>query len=724
MEQIRIIKEMRDRDIKAGRTGTDIRPRFMVWENVAGSFSSNGGRDFAAVLEETIRVVEPEAPNISPLDYDWTLSGCFVGKQWSVAWRVLDAQFWGVPQRRRRIALVADFGGQCAQEILFERCRSKGNSESCETQREGTSGDASDSFRTASGLFGKLGFGWWEPRGRDLNSDSSETAGTGFGETGFGYWQPGIQTLRAGHERKDYSNNVVVSDTVALEGNGSRESHQGDGYSETDTMYTLNTVEQHSVCYSIPAFNSGGMISDNPNTGYNPNDVARTLDTMGGDPTGYQGGIAVVQAAPDDCQDQGTTYGVTSKGNGDTFISAERHTSLSTGGGEAGQGYPCVLTPDDSGCLNPLDVQSKHIQPESDVGESYVMRSSGIQCLNPEDPQSERIYHPDGVYHSLNANSGGGLSRDGVIQPICLESDQMPAVCCASGFKGGQSDGGIGYQEETAPTLSASSSALEPTVVYSVCAEADQGAVYPDVARTLTARYDSSPCIDRGQEFVVYESHDQDARYTELGETCSTVSAKYGTGGGNAPMVVSCGNGQSNIASQVSEEVAGTLNCMHDQQIICAAVDCRNGTEDADTNGTFQAKPNSGTSLKYNNVVRQSYIVRRLTPLEAERLQGLPDGWTDIGEWVDSKGKKHRSADAPRYKAIGNGIAVPPWLWVLSRLNQYCGEDKTMASLFNGISTYPLIWSFLNGKENCSWDSEVDEFCNALTRIRFPDTDE
>ena len=130
-EIIRLIKEMRDRDVKAGRTGTDIRPRFVVLENVPHLLSINGGRDFAAVLEETIRVVEPEAPDISPLDYQWTLSGCFVGKQWSVAWRVLDAQFWGVPQRRRRIALVADFGGQCAPEILFiRRCKNWNTSES------------------------------------------------------------------------------------------------------------------------------------------------------------------------------------------------------------------------------------------------------------------------------------------------------------------------------------------------------------------------------------------------------------------------------------------------------------------------------------------------------------------------------------------------------------------------------------------------------------------
>ena len=111
MEQIRIIKEMRSKDAESGRTGTDIRPRFMVWENVPGAFSVNGGRDFAAVLEETIKVSQPEIPAILPPKDGWANSGCFLGTGFSVAWRVLDAQFFGVPQRRRRIALIADFAG-------------------------------------------------------------------------------------------------------------------------------------------------------------------------------------------------------------------------------------------------------------------------------------------------------------------------------------------------------------------------------------------------------------------------------------------------------------------------------------------------------------------------------------------------------------------------------------------------------------------------------------
>lgn len=149
MEQIRIIKEMRDKDAKAGRTGTDVRPRFMVWENVSGAFSVNGGADFAAVLEETIRVAEPEAPDIPVPRKGWTTAGCFMGDGWSVAWRVLDAQYWGVPQRRRRIALVADFGGQSAPEILFKPTSLSGHFEPCGETWKGTAGDAENGVRDA-----------------------------------------------------------------------------------------------------------------------------------------------------------------------------------------------------------------------------------------------------------------------------------------------------------------------------------------------------------------------------------------------------------------------------------------------------------------------------------------------------------------------------------------------------------------------------------------------
>ena len=147
MEQIRIIKEMREEDELRGRTGVAIRPRYMVWENVPGAFSSNEGKDFAAVIEEAVRVVEPEAPPIPVPDKGWPTAGYVMGDQWSVAWRVLDAQFWGVPQRRRRIALIADFGGHSAPEILFVRKSVSGNTEPGEPKRKETAGTAGE--RTA-----------------------------------------------------------------------------------------------------------------------------------------------------------------------------------------------------------------------------------------------------------------------------------------------------------------------------------------------------------------------------------------------------------------------------------------------------------------------------------------------------------------------------------------------------------------------------------------------
>ena len=121
MEQIRVIKEMRNESIK--RTDKHIRPRYAVWENVPGAFSSNKGEDFRIVLEEFCKIKDETAyiPRPSGGGWGWKPCGCIMGDGYSVAWRVLDAQFWGVPQRRRRIWLVADFAGERAPEILFVR---------------------------------------------------------------------------------------------------------------------------------------------------------------------------------------------------------------------------------------------------------------------------------------------------------------------------------------------------------------------------------------------------------------------------------------------------------------------------------------------------------------------------------------------------------------------------------------------------------------------------
>ena len=136
---------------------------------------------------------------------------------------------------------------------------------------------------------------------------------------------------------------------------------------------------------------------------------------------------------------------------------------------------------------------------------------------------------------------------------------------------------------------------------------------------------------------------------------------------------------------------------------------------------TLKARDYKDPQIVYKMEEDMKSVVRRLTPLECERLQGYPDGWTDIGEWIDSNGKKHKDADSPRYKALGNSIALPFWEWMAERMIKVLkndGEEKpTMASLFDGIGGFPLVYS----RHGCEpiWASEIEEFPMAVTKIRF-----
>lgn len=111
--------------------------------------------------------------------------------------------------------------------------------------------------------------------------------------------------------------------------------------------------------------------------------------------------------------------------------------------------------------------------------------------------------------------------------------------------------------------------------------------------------------------------------------------------------------------------------------------------------------------------------VRRLTPLECERLQGFPDGWTDIGEWADTKGKTRQTADSARYKALGNSIALPFWKVLARRISAQYDRDITMGSLFDGIGGFPLAFEHCGGK--AVWASEIEEFPIAVTKRHFPE---
>lgn len=184
------------------------------------------------------------------------------------------------------------------------------------------------------------------------------------------------------------------------------------------------------------------------------------------------------------------------------------------------------------------------------------------------------------------------------------------------------------------------------------------------------------------------DNHPQDGRIgmSKTGNT-QTLDAKNGTGGNNGPLVL--------------------------------CVDCRHGTEDSTAQTLTGGNGGRGHSLNQQPVIHRQSGLWRLTPLECERLQGYPDGWTDIGDWTDDKGRTRKSSDAARYKALGNSIALPPWKWVLKRISAQFERDATMGSLFDGIGGFPLLWEQLNGKGSCLWASEIEPFCVAVTKRRF-----
>ena len=289
----------------------------------------------------------------------------------------------------------------------------------------------------------------------------------------------------------------------------------------------------------------------------------------------------------------------------------------------------------------------------------------GVMCMNPWDAQSARVYDQDGVWHSLNANENGGMARDSVL--------------CA-GFKLGNSEQArsIGYQEELSPTLNAECGGNKPAVVA------------PAVALDMTHACD-----------VI----------RECGEQVPALQARMGTGGNQVPLTYGIGNGQANEAGIMAEEVSQTLNTMHDAQ----AVMCE------DVSHALRAKANCAYREDAETYLVQNKVVRRLTPLECTRLQGYPDGWVDIGDWTDEKGKKHKDADSPKYKALGNSIALPFWDWMLRRMARYLPEGATLGSLFDGIAGFPLIWERIHGRGAARWASEIEPFPIAVTKKHFPE---
>lgn len=339
-QAIRIIREMRE--ITNGE-----KPRYCVWENVPGAFSSNGGEDFRSVLEAVIGIKEPGAEVPAPPKNGWPHADIYMGDGWSVAYRLLDAQYWGVPQRRARIFLVADLGGGCAGDILFKS--------------EGLSGYSAEGFeawkraaRDPESSAGEAGCVCLNDQGGERMDLTGDVTGTLRAEThgqpplvaaGFctehsaksrsiGYEEETSPTLRAGvvpaaialeHHPADCRIGIDGGDAIQTltsrmgTGGGNvplvmtpdgpfvpytlkiRCGKEGGGKGalvQEDLSATLATNNDQTLfapsAFGISSDHSNAMLSSNPHSGIYEAKTSRTLDTSGGNPGCNQGGIAVV----------------------------------------------------------------------------------------------------------------------------------------------------------------------------------------------------------------------------------------------------------------------------------------------------------------------------------------------------------------------------------------------------------------------------------------------
>lgn len=536
-EAVRIIREMRYATFGAY-------PKYAVWENVPGAFSSNKGEDFHAVLQSLCRVIDPDAVIPRPTDarggIKWPRAGAILADHYSLAWRTMDAQHWGVPQRRLRISLVLDLTGGCAGEILFEP----------------------ESLR--------------------------------------GHFAPGITPGQAapvvvGGCTDDANRAFTLKIRSGCEGGGKG------ALVQIEKSATLSTLQDQTLfvaeppkAYSFDSLASNSMKSSNPHSGCREVEIAKTLDTSPPDPAKNQGGIAIVE--PTFCIQGNTIDRADTAGANGTGVKEDVCYTLNT------IDRPAVAFA--------LDCRNMTVNEE--LSATLQAKGNGGQSLNYINPVAEPLIYDargngDGI--TSPTMTGDHNSRVTDYTAITLQGDTVAGALLARDYKGpGMAD------------------SLGRVIAQPVGADLYNGTLTGDKAVTLTT-------------------------------------------------------------------------------------------------ATGQGGANTGPSV-IEKIIR--WIVRRLTPTECERLQGYPDGWTDLGEWIDSRGKTHKNADTPRYKALGNSIALPQWYYVLGGIADRLPDNATLGSLFDGIGGFPYVWAQLHAgrKELCVWASEIEEFPIAVTKKWFPEVED
>lgn len=650
-EAIRIVKEMR-----CATNGE--KPRYIVWENVPGAFSSNGGEDFRAVLETVCSVKE----NVSVprpatgANGKWTNAGEIVGNGYSVAWRVLDAQFWGVPQRRRRIFLIADFAGECAGEILFERQSLSGNTSQGESKGQSPAGTSADSTGASGGIV-------LNDEGGSCINISEDISGTLRAQdhghplcviensAGFctehsakarsvGFEEERSPTLRAG----------TVPATVY-------ENHSQDTrYTELDetapTVSSTFGTGGNNQPFVVEAAKTYDVRFTSENTkvvrhNVYETDTCRTLDTSGNPPERNQGGVAVV----------------------------EKPKALKIRSGCEGGGKGALIQEDKSATLGCNNDQVIFVPTSSAVcvdqggGKSacnvYKEGSPTLTCTHGGEPvvalQGSMIGRKD-----ENGPQGSGVDEN--VSFTLNATDKHAVAVCLPLLRGVHAALGA--------------NTLQPRVAYGIDRAAfNQGqnalynfAVEEEVQPTMVAK--GAGAVAQPANFYAQMKAESNCFRTD--GISNTLVNGTNPGFQNAVVEPTYSANKASFFTKTEENIAGAL----------VATDYKDPPLVNDTAGV-------------------EYIVRRLTPTECARLQGFPDWWCsdlgtdkpteeDIAFWTEvfetyrkimgtSSKPKSRSqiikwlkdphSDSAEYKMWGNGVALPCVFFVLSRIAKAYSDE-------------------------------------------------
>ena len=649
-EAVRIIKEMR----KA--TGGEY-PKWACWENVPGAFSSSGGEDFRCVLECLCGIVD-ESVSI-PKPAKWANSGEIVGDGYSVAWRVLDAQYWGVPQRRKRIFLVADLTGGRAGKVLFES--------------EGLSGYTPQGFRPWQGAAesseacaGTSGIGFDGYNG-SVTDDKSATLGVNCGmSTG----RNGVVLNDQGGNRMDVTEDVTCTlraeahhPPCVMESAGFCTEHsakaRGIGYEE-ETSPTLRAgtvpaavaLENHPTDSRVKISEDGKVQTLTSRMGTGGMNVPLLLKIRSGCEGGGKGPlIQEDKSATLSCNNDQTLFAPCSWDGGQVSPTLTKQNASGSQRMPDKDNFNCVLQP----VTGPLLASGyDKLGTQEAASGMYVLQPFGIcskdsNAMKSANPHSG-FYEAD-TSRTLDGNGGNPSCNQGGIAVVCVDQG------------GGKSS--VNISEELSPTLSTSHGG-EPVIAFTQNQR--------DEVRSL-GEASAAVCANTGMKQQTYVMQ----------------GSMIGRKEENGPQ----GNG-------VNEDISFTLNTVDRHAVYTMTTGSFTDIQ-KDKTPTLMARDYKDPTLvaKATDELSQSdtdYTVRRLTPTECARLQGFPDWWcSDLGtekptdaevyEWykifetyrkITGSGSKPKTdkqirafladphSDSAEYKMWGNGVALPCVYFVLS----------------------------------------------------------